>query len=219
MNKPLVSALMLTRNRFSLFKKSVEDFVSQTYEFKELIIVNNGNWLYKLRCDRFLEGMNAAIKHIKIKHMSIGEMRNVGIENSNGDFMIIFDDDDTHGPSRIEFQLDICLKSNVDATLLKNFVASRNKKDRYMCSMAHGLEGSMLFRKPPSTIKYSDMNQGEDTFFKKSLLDNRYKIIVLDNNHELYEYRFHGKNTVSKRHFDKIVQRKSNRRIIELEGI
>ena len=84
MFKPLISCLMLTKNRFKLFKLSIQNFIDQSYEFKELIIVNNGNWLYKLRVDNYLKTINANIKHIKIEHKTIGEMRNVGLQHSDG---------------------------------------------------------------------------------------------------------------------------------------
>lgn len=213
---PLISCIMLTRNRFKLFKLAVQDFINQTYEFKELVIVNNGNIIYQLRVDRFLKKINANIKHIKIKHKTIGEMRNIGIQNSNGEYLVIFDDDDYHHPDRLKYQIDICLRSNVDATLLKNFIATY-KNDRYLCSITHGLEGTMLFKNPNDSIKYSGINQGEDTFFRKSLVENKYNIIVLDNPHEFYEYRFHGNNTVSLKHFKSIIDTRSTANLKELK--
>jgi len=132
-------------------------------------------------------------------------MRNIGIKNCSGEYIMIFDDDDRHHPERMEKQLDIILKSNVDATLLSNFVASFNN-EKYLCSFKNGLEGTMLFKHPGESIKYYGINHGEDTMFKKSLLDNGYIIISLLLDHELYEYRFHGNNTVSAEHFKKIIQ-------------
>jgi len=205
MKKPLVSALMLTKNRFKLFKKAVHNFIDQTYEYKELIIIDNGSKWYNMKVDKFLRGLNANIKHIKTPNKTLGEMRNVGIQNCSGDYILIFDDDDYHHPLRIEKQLDIMLKSNVDATLLRNFIASY-KKERYLCSFKAGLEGTMMFKHPGESVRYTGINQGEDTMFKKSLIDNGYLIIALDIEHELYEYRFHGNNTVSSDHFQKIIK-------------
>lgn len=216
MYEPKVSCLMLTKNRYKLFKKAIYDYINQTYEHRELVIVNNGNWLYKRRVDNFLKSINANIKHIKIEHKTIGEMRNIGIENCSGEYIMIMDDDDAHHPTRIEYQIDICLKSNVDATLLQNFVATY-RKDRYLCSIMHGLEGTILFRHPGQSIKYSGINQGEDTFFRRSLVDNKYNIIVLDNPNELYEYRFHGNNTVSSKHFKGIVDARATDNLKELQ--
>lgn len=216
MYRPLVSCLMLTKNRFKLFKSAVSNFINQTYEYKELIIINNGNWFYQLQVDNYLKTINANIKHIKIKHKTIGEMRNIGISNSNGDYIMIMDDDDYHHPDRIEYQINICLNSNVDATLLKNFVANY-RSDRYLCSITHGLEGTILFKNPMDSIKYSGINQGEDTFFRRSLVDNKYVIIVLDNPHDLYEYKFHGKNTVSAKHFNNIISARATNSVKEFQ--
>lgn len=204
--QPLVSCLMLTYNRFSLFKQAVQNFADQDYPYKELIIVNNGNWLYKMRVDNFIQSQNLNIKHLKIEKKSIGEMRNIGISACSGGYIMIFDDDDIHASNRISYQLDICLKSNVDGTLLKNFMASLSK-ERYLCSFKTGLEGTLLFKHPGELIKYNEINQGEDTFFIKNLKENKYNLIVLFNDHNMYEYRFHGKNTVSEKHFRKIINK------------
>jgi glycosyltransferase involved in cell wall biosynthesis len=205
MKKPMVSALMLTKNRFKLFKEAVQNFIDQTYEYKELVIIDNGSKYYNMKVDKYLNGLNANIKHIKIPSKTLGEMRNIGIQNCTGDFIIIFDDDDVHHPLRIEKQLEYMLKTNIDATLLSNFVASF-KKERYLCNFEKGLEGTMMFKHPGESIKYSGINQGEDTMFKKSLEDNGYIIVVLNIEHELYEYKFHGSNTVSAKHFKDIIK-------------
>ena len=208
MNKPMISALMLTKNRFKLFKQAVNDFVNQTHNNKELIIVNNGSIWYKFRVDRFIKGINANIKHIKIPRMTLGEMRNIGINNCSGEFIMIFDDDDVHHSERMEQQLDIILKSNVDATLLSNFTASI-ATGRYLCHAEDGLEGTILFKHPKGIVYYPKIDQGEDTKFKRMLKHHGYIIITLNLDHDLYEYRFHGKNTVSLNHFYNMVDRTS----------
>ena len=207
---------MLTKNRFKLFKKAVQNYVDQSYENKELVIINNGNFFYKRKVDKFLKTVNGNIKHIKVESKTIGEYRNIGLENSGGEYIAIFDDDDFHDTKRLEYQIDICLRSNVDATVLRNFVATY-RNDRYLCSIEHGLEGTMVFRHPGHSIKYSGINQGEDTFFRRSLKENKYNIIVLDNPHELYEYRFHGRNTVSQKHFAAIIEKRATGNLKEIK--
>lgn len=205
MYEPLVSAIMLTRNRFKFLKGAIDDFVKQDYEHKELVIVNSGSFLYRKRVKKLLVGINATVVHIETPPLSIGELRNLAIKACSGEYCMTFDDDDYHHPQRMSKQIDICLRSNVDATMLKNFIASMNG-DRYLCNFKHGLEGTILFKKP-ERVHYMNISQGEDTYFVKELKENKYNIIVLDEPHEMYEYRFHGKNTVSKEHFSKIINK------------
>lgn len=202
---PKVSCLMLTRNRFGAFKKAVQDFIDQDWPNKELIIVDNGNFIYKYRVRKFLEGVNGHITHVETGHLSIGELRNIGMAKCNGEFIAIFDDDDRHRSDRISKQMDIILKSNVTGTVLRNFIAVERKK-RTMCHIKHGLDGTLIFQNPYGWIRYTDINQGEDTAFIKRLKEKGYLIVVLELEHELYEYHYHGRNTVTNGHFRKIAK-------------
>jgi len=202
---PLISCLMLTKNRYQHFKNAVQDYVAQDYVKKELIIINNGSFLYKLLVRSFLKKINQNIIYVETDPLSIGELRNLGLSKCSGEFIAIFDDDDRHRYDRLSAQLDICLKSNVTGTLLKNFVAVQGSK-RTLCNIRHGLDGTLLFRNPYGYIKYTDINQGEDTAFIKMLKEKGYVIIILELEHELYEYHFHGKNTVPLEHFKKIAK-------------
>jgi len=202
---PKISCLMLTRNRFTPFKNAIKDFLNQDYSNKELIIVNNGNFLYKYRAREYLKNINGNITYVESEKLSIGELRNLGMSRCRGEFIAIFDDDDRHREDRLSKQIEMCLKSNVTGTVLRNFIAVEGK-NRNFCHINHGLDGTLLFQNPYGYIKYTDINQGEDTAFIKKLKEKGYLIIVLELEHELYEYHYHGRNTVSRTHFRKIAK-------------
>ena len=212
-NKPLVSCLMLTYNRFTPFKKAVQCFLDQTYDSKELVIINSGDEKYTKKVIEYIDsvqGFDINDIHLhNVEKKSIGELRNDGLDNCGGEYVIIFDDDDYHHPERIEKQLELCLESNIDGTLLRNFKAvykNRIFPDKvYICTMLPGLEGTLLFRK--GEVRYPDMDQGEDTGFLERLKEDSYNIMVIDEPYDMYHYNFYGKNTVSKRHFQDMIDR------------
>jgi glycosyltransferase involved in cell wall biosynthesis len=200
---PKISCLMLTRNRFGPFKKALKDFLNQDYANKELVIINNGSLLYKLMVKNHLKNVNGNITYVESERLSIGELRNLGMARCSGEFIAIFDDDDRHRKDRLSKQIDICLSSNVTGTVLRNFIAV-DGKTRNFSHINHGLDGTLIFQNPYGYIKYTDINQGEDTAFIKKLKEKGYVIIVLELDHEMYQYHYHGKNTVSRKHFRKI---------------
>lgn len=206
MKNPLVSCLMLTYNRFKPFKSAVYNFMNQTHDNKELIIVNSGDDNYIKKVDKFLSTIDTTnIRVIVQTPTTLGELRNNGLDECSGEYVMIFDDDDYHNSERIKRQLSLCLTSeSIHGTLLRNFKAVyKNKwfgKKKYNCTMLAGLEGTLLFKL--SDIRYPDMNQGEDTTFLQSLKDGGHNIVIIDEPYELYEYNFHGGNTVNKRHFE-----------------
>ena len=69
--------------------------------------------------------------------------------------------------------------------------------------MLPGLEGTLLFRK--GDVRYPDMDQGEDTGFLERLKEDSYNIMIIDEPYDMYHYNFYGKNTVSKAHFQEMI--------------
>lgn len=212
-DKPLVSCLMLTYNRLKPFKKAIQCFLDQTHDNKELVIINSGDEKYTEKITNYIQSVRGfEINDIHLHNVgkrSIGELRNIGLENSRGEYIIVFDDDDYHHPKRIEKQLELCLNSNIDGTLLRNFKAvykNRIFPDKvYICTMLPGLEGTLLFRK--GDVRYPDIDQGEDTGFLERLKEDSYNIMVIDEPYDMYGYNFYGKNTVSKSHFQDMIDR------------
>ena len=208
MDEPLVSCLMLTYNRFKALKKSINDYINQSYKNTELIIIDSGNEKYMKKVSEYLTELdNSTIHHYKVDPLSIGELRNIGLNHCKGEYVIIFDDDDNHHPERIERQIKLCLNSNIDGTILRNITAVyKNKlfgKKQYDCTILSGLEGTLLFLN--GDVRYPDMNQGEDTSFIALLRDSGYNIAIIDEPYDLYKYNFYGNNTVSKKHFKEMI--------------
>ncbi len=206
---PKVSCMMLTYNRYIPLVRSVQCFIDQTHTNKELVIINNGDREYFDKVERHLKTLTLYpyIKHVWIDNMSLGAMRNIGIERATGDYLMVFDDDDVHHPERIEKQLDLCMRSNIDGTVLRNFTTVRKRWFRNtidVCSMLTGLDGTILFRK--TDVRYDDMDQGEDTSFLQKLKDEGYTITIIDEDYSMYEYWHYGHNTVSKSHFKNMIE-------------
>lgn len=216
--KPLVSCMMLTYNRFKPLREAVDCFLNQTYRKRELIILNSGTEGYVNKVNQYLMSKNvndqAVIKGLQIKHYhtdpkSIGELRNEAMRYSKGEYVIVFDDDDIHHPERIEAQMSAVLLGNIQGTVLRNFVAVEKKKlfgnKKHNCTILSGLDGTLLFKK--GDVRYADMDQGEDTGFLEALKHDGYNIAVIDTPYDMYEYNYYGRrNTVSEQHFKEMIE-------------
>jgi glycosyltransferase involved in cell wall biosynthesis len=106
MDKPLVSAVISTRDRCALLPRAMESILNQTYDNLEVIVVDDAsrdatpevinryrdkfkNFKY-IRNDRPYEGAKA---------------RNIGVTNATGKYIAFLDDDDEWLPRKIESQL------------------------------------------------------------------------------------------------------------------
>lgn len=98
---PFISCICPTRNRQDLIGLAITSFLNQTYENRELLIVDNGMNSTNVPAD-------PRIRYIRIPPIRLlvtGQMRNLCCENARGEIIAHFDDDDWSHPLRLEEQL------------------------------------------------------------------------------------------------------------------
>lgn len=115
--QPRVSVIVPTRNRLHLLPKLIEHFHQQTWENKELLILDDTpagkDKISKLQ----LQHPPICIWHVD-QEISIGTKRNLLIERASGTLIAHFDDDDFYAPTYLEFMALELLKSNSDLVKL-----------------------------------------------------------------------------------------------------
>lgn len=101
MTGPKVSCVMVTRNRAGFVPQAIQNFQRQTYENRELLIIDDGNCLVS-----HLIPVDKNILYFPLsKEKSIGSKRNMGTQLANGEYVTHWDDDDYQAPIRIEAQM------------------------------------------------------------------------------------------------------------------
>lgn len=105
---PLVSCVMPTWNRRPFIKAAIDCWLKQTYENKELIVLDDGDDKV-----RDLIPMKKGIRYIRLKERvsSTGMKRNKCCELAKGELICHFDDDDWSDPTRIERQVQLLRES------------------------------------------------------------------------------------------------------------
>lgn len=99
----LVSAIMPTRGRRELAAMTVQNFVSQTWSEKELIILDDADCLSFEKPPEFLN-----VRYmIADKRYNIAEKRNILCKAAAGEIIVHFDSDDWSAPTRIERQMEV----------------------------------------------------------------------------------------------------------------
>lgn len=196
-SNPLISAIMITRDRFEFVKESIGYFEKQTYKNREMVIVCQGNDETQTDIEKYVSN-KYNIRMIRAKSdVSKGDLINIGIEHSNGKYCIQWDDDDIHHEKRIEKQY-LPIKNNIaDFTLISNFIVEDDKYKKYI-NWDQGLDGTMLF--PKSELRAPNINWHHDTEFC-NLLRKKYRIANIKNNNYLYTYRIHSGQQYSKEYF------------------
>lgn len=108
-NLPNVSIITPTKNRKNIFPIAVHNFLNFIYprEKLEWVIVNNGQ-----ESVENLLPKNHNIHYIQLddKNYTIGELRNICIENCTNEYIVYMDDDDVYRPESILARVKSLLK-------------------------------------------------------------------------------------------------------------
>ncbi|MFE9690595.1 glycosyltransferase [Micromonospora sp. NPDC005806] len=110
---PLVSCVMPTRDRNEFAVQAVRYFLGQNYPHRELVVVADGP--VDLPPDPRVRVLTAGRTATP---SSIGALRNLGCTAARGEFVVLWDDDDWHGPTRVSDQVAPLLEGHADITAL-----------------------------------------------------------------------------------------------------
>ena len=112
MTKPLVSVIVACHNYGQYLKEAVESVVHQTYKNIEIIIINDGSTDDSDEIVRSLEYDN--IRYLPQSNSGIVAVRNRGIDEAAGEFIIFLDADDLLDADYVEETLRVAQKNKVD---------------------------------------------------------------------------------------------------------
>lgn len=200
-DRPLVTCLMATRNRRVFISQSIKYFLNQDYPAKELLIIDDGT---EPIAD--LIPKTNDIVYTRLGHsVSLGEKRNLGVEASRGEIVIIWDDDDWYSPHRLSYQVDPISRGRSDATVLQDalmfdlaagtfWICDDELRDRMF---AYGvIGGTVAFRKSlfNGTVRFPKANLAEDAGFLRCIFESKVNVLKLPCI-DSFIYVRHGRNT------------------------
>ncbi len=203
--QPLVTAMCVTRKRVPLLKRAIRDFTRQTYPVRELLIVYDEDDEETRQVHRKNKDPRVRFLVIKGKH-SLGDLRNMAVNNSRGEFVIQWDDDDEYHPDRIYYQLRHSISQKRKASTLERWMIKDDVSGKHYVSHARkrqgieaGWEGTILApKKLLQSIPYPGLKRGEDSVVTQELC--RRNQITCMTMPELYTYHLHGRNTYEREH-------------------
>jgi glycosyltransferase involved in cell wall biosynthesis len=111
---PKVSIIIPTYNRFDLLCQTIRSVLNQTYDNYEIIVVDDGSMDQTLTIPHIF----SRVRLIPINHSGLPAVaRNVGIKESDSEFIAFLDSDDLWFPGKLTAQLQ-CFHENPDAVLI-----------------------------------------------------------------------------------------------------
>lgn len=122
-----VSVVIPTFNRFKFLLHAIDSVKAQTYTNIEIIVVNDGSSEQQYY-NYDWEGVN--IIHLekntkeRLGFACTAYVRNVGIENANGEYIAFCDDDDVWLPHKIQSQLDALEETGCRMSCTDGYIGS-----------------------------------------------------------------------------------------------
>jgi glycosyltransferase involved in cell wall biosynthesis len=197
--RPLVSCLMVTKNRAKLSKIAVSCFLNQTYSNKELVIIDDGESNTLAEFIQELNHPQITYHRLPSEDLTLGELRNISLAKATGSYVAQWDDDDLSDPERLASQMNAITARQADGCCLDNVYLWWPHQQRLIKSRQRFWEGTLVCRKdifPP----YPSLRRGEDTEIVQPLIQN-HRIVALDRP-DLYLYCCHQNNTWDATHFE-----------------
>ncbi|SHK89416.1 glycosyltransferase family 2 protein [Fibrobacter sp. UWB12] len=117
MHNPLISVVVPVYNVEQYIRECVDSIVSQTYCHLEIVLIDDGSLdNCPVICDEYAK-KDSRIKVIHQKNGGLAEARNVGIENSSGEYITFIDSDDYIASNYIEILYRGIIENNADVSI------------------------------------------------------------------------------------------------------
>lgn len=211
---PMISCLMVTRDRLALAKRSIRCFADQSYPNRELVIVCENNEWYR----RALERQVADLGIQRFCFVSadagapLGRLRNQSLQAASGAIVCQWDDDDGSHPDRLMVQAEHMFSQNARACFLTDHLQFL-EQDRLLSWIDWTMDGQISDERqlfPGTVMMFKDARfsypesgpyarRGEDSALLNQLCQT-VPIARLSGMGHLYLYQFHGRNTFPKEH-------------------
>lgn len=204
-DEPLVSCLCVTRDRVPMLKRAIRSFRDQDYGHKELVIVYESD---DGETEEFLrEVSDGNILKIKVPaepRLTLGELRNLALKESTGEYFCQWDDDDFYHNQRVSFQMEVLRESAMPACVMVHWLIYDLAHAQAYVSNMRPWEGSLLCKKSliDEELKYEDKGRGEDTVLISELFTRNLAFPVIMP--KLYIYVYHGGNVWTDEHWGRI---------------
>jgi len=206
---PFVSCLCVTQNKFELLEQAIDCFLFQSHPVKELVVVyeSNNPWIAEAKA-KVKEADSVRFIEVPIEpKKTLGELRNISVASSRGEYIMQWDDDDMYHPDRIRLQVALASRGPACGNVVNSVVIYDQKLQRAFLFNNYKFDGSILVHKQTflDKVSYPSQNRSEDSVVRNALLvDGSIVPLMVP---FMYLYRFHTKNTWDERHFHGLYSR------------
>lgn len=102
MNQSVVTIILPVYNAEKYLDRCIESLLNQAYKNLEILLIDDGSTDHSAEICRRYSQKDARIQYIRQSNKGVSAARNLGLENSSGEFVAFVDADDMLRPNAIE---------------------------------------------------------------------------------------------------------------------
>jgi glycosyltransferase involved in cell wall biosynthesis len=185
-----VSCIMPTFNRRHFVSLAIKCYQSQDWLERELVVVDDGSDCVKDLCDEV-----SSCRYFRTeKFKTLGEKVNYCCEQTRGEIIVTWDDDDWYAPNRITDQVTRLIESGKSVSGYHTIMFYDGKRaSQYRGSVNYATGSSQVYRKDFwEKHRFESVNVGYDTTFSNAAQKEN-GIVSVDGSQMLVA-RIHDKN-------------------------
>jgi glycosyltransferase involved in cell wall biosynthesis len=207
---PLISCVMVTRDRARLAGRAVRCLAAQTWPALELIVIDDGDEDYEPVLAPLRDRIS--VHYCKLRALAgrrLGALRNLALDQARGELIAQWDDDEWYHPERLATQARTVLAGDAIACVLQWTLMHVDTPELadlpYRADAGLGTPGTIVHRR--TALRYPNLARNEDGRFLAQLA-RAGRVAALGPAHShLFVRCFHGTNTWDARHFERRLRR------------
>lgn len=206
---------MLSKDRLALAARAMRCYRDQTYSALELVVVSQGGEAYVHALVRHCA--EHGVRNVRFvaadPHLTIGALRNLSLDAARGEIVCQWDDDDCHHPARVSEQYARLTSRGAGACYLSGHLHLMGRRV-FWDDWTRNEPREREYRVLPGTVmmvdnaqRYPELGPVADCGEDLSMCAQLYETVPVATVHEmawLYLYVFHGSNTMSERHHERL---------------
>lgn len=181
--EPLISIILPVYNVEKYISRCVESLINQTYTNIEIILVDDGSTdkSYTI-CEKYAE-KDLRVKLFHKQNGGVSSARNVGLKNSNGEYITFVDSDDWVKEDMLEHLFKKLNDNNADISICTCIVASNES----MWDPNKGKKDYIITREEAiKRLLYKEYCVIWGTLFSKNVIEGIFFVEDISNNEDSY---------------------------------
>ena len=191
-NEPLVSIVIPVYNAEEYLEETLRSISMQSYKNLEIICVDDGSSDNSIAILQRMQNTDPRFIILSQEHQGAGTARNLGMDESKGDYILFFDADDILRKKAVQTLVKLAQKNDTDIVLFRHRKFAKGKR-------VHGMPWNKLYKMSflrNTDVRFQALKNTNDEYFSRITTVEAERIMFI--NKVFVDYRVDNKNSLQR---------------------